>query len=61
MAANQKPINESTSVKLRRKQKCLRVIVAGCNRPFAARGHVITITLNQSAMTKWHPGTERAG
>ena len=31
------------------------------NRLFAAGGHVTTATLNQSAMTKWPPETERVG
>ena len=28
---------------------------------FAVRGHVFTATLNQLAMTKWHPEMEGAG
>ena len=31
------------------------------NRPFAVGGHVTSTTLNQSAMTTWHPEMERAG
>ena len=31
------------------------------NRLFAVGGHVITATLTQSAMTKWHLEMERAG
>ena len=31
------------------------------NEPFAVGGHVTITTLNQSAMTKYHPEMERAG
>ena len=43
------------------KLSCFMLLLLSYNRLFAVGGHVTTATLNQSAMTKWHPEMEKGG